>query len=230
MVNTSNTKDILKDLQAGFSEAVLADELQRYGKVILEAEVENLLGGAPPSDYAYLSATAQNALNSRNKGADMELNFEKIGDVQVRQRLQYAVTVLGTAAFCAVLDKLYAQKVAELLARELPEIMRNTPVKELNRWVSTSHGVRGEISCDINYGAIKAPRTQKLVQALAQQYGENKVGREIERVRDTLIRDRIALWVETQDAALDPLKAFTLAQATLAKSAAANCAGSAEKA
>ena len=220
MLNNINSEDILKDLQEGLAPVVLSAELHSHGKLLLEKEIENLIGSETPRDYAYLRDTAQEVLRFNSKIDEKDVGFDKIESEPIQGQLKRALTVFGAAAFYAAADKLYEQKAAAIINRDLLGVMRTTALKQLNCWVSARYSVKGEACYNINYTAIKKARVQKLVRDLAKLYGQNKVGRQIQRQRDTLKQGRIASLVECQDVPLDPVKAFILAQETIAKTAA----------
>ena len=215
MLNNIEGNKILNDLQEGLTPLALASHLRDHGKLLLKEELENLMAGAPPNDYAHLRDKLWAAKNLKGPVDIEEIEFDKIESVDIQKRLKRALGVFGALVFYDTVDKLYEEKVNLLLNNKMLELMRGTPLKEFNYWVSANYGMRGEVCYEINYAAIKKPLAKKLVQELAELYGGSKVGKWIDRHSKALISDRIALLVESQDSALDPVKAYSLVQAMI---------------
>ena len=194
------------------SPETLAAGIEKQGRKVLEDEIHFLIGSNAPKEYAYIRDEVEPVLKVGNKTEEKDIKFAAIENDHIRQRLQRALTLFGAADFYTAADKIYDEKVDEILTRNLRGIMRATPLKELNNWVLPRNSSIGKRYYEIEYELIKNPEALELVHELAKLYGEERVGRRIAEQRENLEDERIAALIEAQAIPLDPVRAFAQAQ------------------
>ena len=211
-----NTNEIAKDLREGLSPEFLEDAVRDYGYKVLNDQIIHLIGSNAANDYAYLVKVAGEALSANNDSDATKIEFAEIECAHTRKQLESVVTAFGARAFFHAAVQVHEEKVDDILASNLRDVLRQTSLKELYSWFTSAFdGANGRYGLAIDLDKVTNDNTRDLIVKLSELYGGRMVALRIEGLLDAQITDRLKLFIDGETTPLDRVKAFTAARMAL---------------